>query len=178
MTYNAELTQLNQTSPLIELYEFDATAIGGDTYYLTPYPAPDGVTFNGVTYTAFPVASMGFEASTSGTMPRPTIQVSNVTSTFLAGIVALGDLVGMSVRRFFTYEKYLDGMPDADPFARSPTELYFVEQKVEHTASKITWQLASALDKSSIILPRRQYLKDNIGGNVYAPGLSRYRGSF
>jgi lambda family phage minor tail protein L len=178
-TYSEELRKLNQSSGIVELYRFDATAIGGTVYHLTPTPSELGViTFNGVTYTCFPLSSFGWEVSTSGTMPRPTLQVSNVTQTFLSAIVSLGDLVGMEVQRFFTFQKYLDGQPEADPSKKSVTELYFVEQKVQHDAQSITWQLASPLDRANTILPRRQYLKDETTHNVYAPGLSRYRGAY
>lgn len=179
MTYAADLRDLNQTSGLVELYTFDATAIGGAVYHLTPSPAAAGViTFNGIDYTCFPLSSFGWELSASGTMPRPTIQVSNVTAAFMAGIVSLGDLVGMKVTRFFTFEKYLDGAPAADPTKKSPTELYFIEQKLSHDAQSITWQLASPIDRANTVLPRRQYLKDQTTNNVWAPGLSRYRGAF
>lgn len=179
MSYNTELRELNQSSGIVELYDFDATNIGGGVYHLTPYPIDGGVVyFNGVAYSSFPIASMGWENSASGTAPRPTIQVSNVTGTFLAAVASLGDLVGMSVTRFYTFEKFLDGAAEEDPTARSRPEYYFVEQKLEHTAQKITWQLASPIDRSNLILPRRQYLKDDVANNIYAPGLSRYRGAF
>jgi lambda family phage minor tail protein L len=178
MTFATDSRQLHQTSALVELYDFDATSIGGSTYHFTPYYHEDGyITFNGVPYSCFPLGSSGWELTASGTMPRPTLQVSNVTQTFLAAVISLGDLTGMSVRRFFVYDKNLDGQPGADPSATSRVELYFVEQKLEQTNNHITWQLSSPLDRADFIVPARQYLKDNVGGNVYAPGLSRYRGA-
>lgn len=177
-TFSSDLRRLHQDSGIVELFDFDATSIGGGVYHLTPYYLDGGtISFDGVVYSSFPVASFGWELTTTGTMPRPTIQVSNVTSVFLASIVALGDLTGMQVTRFFTYERYLDGQPEEDPTMHSRKEVYHVEQKLDHTNTAITWQLVSPIDRANIILPRRQYLKDEVGNNVWAPGLSRYLGA-
>lgn len=178
MTIDADLRKLHQTSQLLELYDLDATNIGGSVYHLSPQWVTGGFfDFNGITYTCFPISSSGWELSSTGTAPRPTLQVSNVTQVWLSAITSLGDLTGMKVRRFRVFAKNLDGQPDADPTAISRPEVYYVEQKLEESKTRITWQLASPADRASVVLPARQYLKDDITGNVYAPGLARYRGA-
>lgn len=168
----------NEGDGLVELYTADATALGGSLYRFAPYYHPDGyLSFGGTHYTCFPVASAGWEFTASGTAPRPTLQVSNVTQSFLYGIINIDDLVGMEIQRFFTKVKYLDDGSSPDSSKRTPSEIYYVEQKTQHDARTVTWQLSSPIDRANLVLPRRQYLKDPTTGNVYAPGLGRYSGA-
>ena len=72
------------------------------------------VVFNGVEYTRLPVKAEGFEYTSTGTLPRPTLTVSNLDSTMtvLLALVnattAGNDLGGAEVRRIRTLKKYLD----------------------------------------------------------------------
>lgn len=180
-SFTEALFELHQTSGVIEL--FDLTAPNEQEWHITPVWAPDGfITYGGTQYTCFPVAAVGWQLSTTGTLPRPTLSVSNVVPEFLLEVVTQGDLVGTEVRRYFTYEKFLDGKPDADPGAHSAIEVYYIEQKLEHTDTLISWQCISPFDQD-VVLPRRQFLKDNLDDvnpetgvkrTVWAPGLSSY----
>ena len=72
------------------------------------------VVFNGNEYTRLPVKAEGFEYTSTGTLPRPTLTVSNMDSTMtvLLALVnettAGNDLGGAEVRRIRTLKKYLD----------------------------------------------------------------------
>jgi len=72
------------------------------------------VVFNGNEYTRLPVKAEGFEYTSTGTLPRPTLTVSNLDSTMtvLLALVnattAGNDLGGAEVRRIRTLKKYLD----------------------------------------------------------------------
>ena len=72
------------------------------------------VVFNGNAYTRLPVKAEGFEYTSTGTLPRPTLTVSNLDSTMtvLLALVnattAGNDLGGAEVRRIRTLKKYLD----------------------------------------------------------------------
>lgn len=175
MTFQTEIRDLHGTSGRVELYTFDATLLGGQIYHLTPHWTSGGyLSFGGIQYSSFPLASDGWELSSTGTFPRPTIQVSNVTGVFLAAVIALGDLVGTKVTRFFTFEQFLNGSQNANDEEHSRKEIYYIEQKLEQTSEAITFQLTSPMDRS-IILPRQQFLRDDVPGAVWAPGLGRFR---
>ena len=67
------------------------------------------------TYTRLPVKAEGFEYTSTGTLPRPTLTVSNLDSTMTVLLLALvnattagNDLGGAEVRRIRTLKKYLD----------------------------------------------------------------------
>ena len=72
------------------------------------------VVFNSQEYVRLPIAADGFEYSNTGTLPRPTLTVSNLdgTMTILLALVnattAGNDLGGAEVRRIRTLKKYLD----------------------------------------------------------------------
>ena len=72
------------------------------------------VVFDGNEYTRLPVKAEGFEYTSTGTLPRPTLTVSNLDSTMtvLLALVnattAGNDLGGAEVRRIRTLKKYLD----------------------------------------------------------------------
>ena len=63
---------------LVPLFELDATSIGGDLTCWCPFVNRLGnpVVFQGVTYLPFPIKDSGFEHSTDGALPTPTIQVA------------------------------------------------------------------------------------------------------
>lgn len=63
--------------------------------------------------------------------------------------------------------------PFADSTAVSPTETYIVSQLVDYNPDTVTWKLVTPIDRPNVLLPRLQYLKDEVGNHVYAPGLNR-----
>ena len=185
-SFDESLRALHGTAGIVEF--LDITSPDGTwSRHITPYYIAAGfTTYGGVDYTCFPYASVGWEMRATGTLPRPTLTVSNVIPEFHAEVVSKGDMVGYKARRYFTFENFLDGAVNAAPTEHSRYEIYYFEQKLEHTETYISWQLASAIDQGNIVLPRRQYLKDKmpddpahpgvpvpIPGSVYSPGLTR-----
>ena len=82
------------------------------------------IVFNSNTYTAIPIKSEGFEMTTQGTLPRPTLTVANLDGAITALIKTVNnvqratnpsqtalfngnDLTGTTVRRIRTLRKYL-----------------------------------------------------------------------
>lgn len=172
-----DLQNQHQTSPLIELYTLDCSNLGGSVYRFTPMFAESGsVSFQGQQYFSIPIQTEGWEVTSSGTQPRPTLQVSNTHGAVLNAVITLGDIVGAKVTRLRTYEKYLDGMPEADANMHLRPDVLQVEQKTSHTNTHIAWQLSTILERLGTKLPRRQILKDQTARHLYAPGISRYRG--
>ncbi len=167
----------------IELFEIDTTNIGGGDIFRF---IPDGfdlteVTWQTQTFTRFPITVEGFEwQGTSKAPPQPTLKLSNVNKVVLAAVITLGDLVGAQVTRWRTFVKYLDGQPSADPNAHFPPDNFFVQQKRTHNKLVMEWTLSSPLDIPGVKLPRRQILRDETTGNLFAPGvgLVRFRGRY
>ena len=107
-------------SAIIELFQLRLNAElhgSNDVYYFHAGTSKLGlknITFDSQVYTRFPIAAEGFEYTTSGTLPRPTLTVSNLDSNItaillLVNATTLGnDLGGAEVRRIRTLAKYLD----------------------------------------------------------------------
>jgi lambda family phage minor tail protein L len=163
----------------VELFEIDTTVIGGgDIFRFIPmgYESVEFVEWQGEQFRRFPIVVDGFEwNATSQAPPQPTLQLSNVNKFVLAAVISLGDLVGAKVTRWRTYAKFLDLGETPDPNAHFPADIYFIQQKSAHTKQMMEWKLSSALDLPGIRLPRRQILKDQTTGNLYAPGVSSIR---
>jgi len=95
---------------IIDLYELDASAVGGG---LTRYhPGRNAnmrpIVWQGNTYTPFPVEATGFELNVRGTLPRPTIRFANINGFIGSLVHQYDDLVGAKITRKRTLAKYLD----------------------------------------------------------------------
>lgn len=167
----AELAELNQTSGLIDLYKLDCTSIGGSIYYFTNTPATGGsLSFASISYSCIPIQTAGWDFTSTGTTPKPTLTVSNTSKTLLSVVISLGDLVGATLTRWRVLAKHLDNGPNPDSSKFLGPEVYIIEQKTSHNNMLIQWQLTSILDRMGMMIPRRQVLKDK-----GFPGVSRTR---
>ena len=107
-------------SAIIELFQLrlDSALHGSnDIYYFhagTNEFAESNIVFDSKTYSRVPIKADGFEYSNTGTLPRPTLTVSNLSSTITALLLLVNattagnDLGGAEVRRIRTLAKYLD----------------------------------------------------------------------
>lgn len=100
---------------LIELFEIDLSTGtadssvdkfrwingGGDS-------SVNGVVWQGNRYNALPIQATGFEFSGKGSIPRPVLTVSNITSLMSGVLREYSDLIGAKVTRRKTLVKYLD----------------------------------------------------------------------
>jgi len=118
------------------------------------------VTFNAVDYLPIQMEVSGFEVKGDGTMPRPTIRVSNATLTFAAHVFTFDDLVGSKMIRRRTLKKYLDGESEANPAAEFPQEIFKINQKTAHTKDYMEFELASYMDLQGESIPKRQIVRD------------------
>lgn len=166
-----ELQALEGSSPLIELYTLDCTPLGGVVVHFANTEASSGgnVSFGGVSYTPIPLQTSGWEFTSTGTQPNPTITVSNVSRQLLAYTITLGDLVGARLTKIVTVAKFLDDGASPDPSQFLGPEIYVIDQKTSHTNQFITWQLVGVLNQVNSYLPRRQVLRKDF------PGVSRVR---
>ena len=140
------------------------------------------------TYYPAPILTEGFETSSKGTLPQPTLSIVSQSETGADQIALLkheirkfGDIIGAKVTRRRTFAKYLDAdnfLPSAqfihksalgqqlpvgyepDPYAELPTDVYYIERKISENKSAIKYQLSSVLDLEGIKLPKRVVVSD------------------
>jgi len=155
---------------IIELFELelDATLHGASTIYYWHNGVNAAVTGNIVfasnTYIRLPVEATGFDYSSSGSLPRPTLRVSNLFGDITALLLLVNaetagnDLGGATVRRIRTLKKFLDGEANADPNARFPTEIWYVDRKSNENRDLVEFELASKFDLVGVMLPQRQII--------------------
>ena len=182
-----ELAKLNP-SAIIELFEvhLDSTLHGSTDVYRFHAGANadvDGnVVFNGNTYTRLPIKAEGFEATNTGTLPRPTLVISNLDGTMTTLLLLVNattagnDLGGAEVRRIRTLKKFLDGESTADPNAKFPDERWFIDRKSNESRDSVTFELASKFDLAGQKLPKRQIVA-NVCQWVYRSSECSYTGS-
>ena len=163
---------------IVELFDFELnTAQHGETtvyrFTNTKNELGNDIVWQGNTYTAIPLKAEGYEASGTGTLPRPTISVSNLLGTFTALISILPDgLEGCKVTRTRTLSKYLDAVnftggsnSDADPTSYfRPRDIYFIDRKTMENRDVISYEMCSAFDLAGVRLPKRQILPDDFPG--------------
>jgi lambda family phage minor tail protein L len=140
------------------------------------------IVFNSQTYSRVPIKADGFEYTNTGTLPRPTLAVSNLSSTISALLLLVNattagnDLGGAEVRRIRTLKKYLDGESAADPNAQFPQERWFIDRKSSETRDSVTFELASKFDLAGQKIPRRQIIA-NVCQWKYRSSECSYTGS-
>ena len=182
-----ELAKINP-SAIIELFELrlDSTLHGSSDVYRFHAGANadvDGnIVFNSQTYTRIPIKADGFEYSNTGTLPRPTLSISNLDGTMTTLLLLVNattagnDLGGAEVRRIRTLKKYLDGESAADPNARWPEERWFVDRKASESRDQVTFELASKFDLAGQKIPKRQVIA-NVCQWKYRSSECSYTGS-
>lgn len=140
------------------------------------------IVWGGNTYSRLPVAAEGFEYKNTGTLPRPTLAVSNKNSEVTALLLSVNlitpgnDLTGAKVRRIRTLKRFLDGEPAADPYATFPIEEWYIDRKTLETQDQVSFELASKFDLTNKKLPNRQVVA-NICQWEYRSSECSYTGS-
>ena len=186
----SELQSINPTS-IIELFtiELNTSLHGSNTIYRfhngANMNANGQVVWAGNSYLRFPIECSGFEFGSSGTLPRPTITISNILGTITSILQDVNtttpgnDLNGAKFTRIRTLAQFLDavnftgntnpyGTPD--PTAEFPQEIYFLDRKVTENREIVTWEAQSALDLINVKLPKR------IATRAIFPGIGAFTG--
>ena len=181
------VSALQEINPgaVIELFtlQLDATLHGSTTIYRFHNGANlnvnGEVVWAGNSYLRFPIECTGFEFTGTGTLPRPTISVSNIFGTLTAIMQDVNqttvgnDLNGAKLTRIRTLARYLDavnfpgntnpyGTPD--PSAEFPQEIYFLDRKISENRDIVQWEAISALDLVNVKLPKRIATRDIFPG--------------
>lgn len=153
---------------VVDLFEIDATAynLGILRYSPNVNELGDDIIWQGETYYRFPVTASGFEARSTGTLPRPSMVLANVGGLIGQLFRLYNNLLGCKVTRRRTLVKYLDavnftgGNPYADPNAHLPDNIYYVDRLAELTPEFVRVELALSWDVRGIQLPFRQVIRD------------------
>jgi lambda family phage minor tail protein L len=158
-----------EPSAIIELFQMELTlAVNGvDTtfyYHAGTNELTADIVFNGITYAATPIEVEGFELTTKGTLPRPTMRVANANSA-ISALLALYNPLQAKVTRIRTCKKFLDavnfsgGNPTADPTAKFEDEIWYIDRVATENPQVVEFELTSKLDLLNLALPRRQVLE-------------------
>lgn len=146
----------------------------------------------GNTYTKIPVEATGFEYSGQGTLPRPTIRVSNLSGLISSYLILVNlynpgnDLVGAKLIRRRTLARFLDasnfdnninpfGTPDSS--AEFPQEVYYVDRKSIENRDLVEFELVSPFDLAGVRLPKRQTLANSCQWQYRDPSTCAYSGT-
>lgn len=146
------------------LVQLDLTAWNEGTLYWVmgdENAAASTVMFDGQTYSPFPFRAEGFEATVSGTLPRPTLTISDISGIFTPLVLQYDNLRGAIFRRIRTFDRFLDAGPDPDPDAILPIDEFILARKTKHRPRDvISWEMASSIDLDGMQLPGRQIVRD------------------
>ncbi|MCH9665873.1 MAG: phage minor tail protein L [Gammaproteobacteria bacterium] len=145
----------------IELFDFDATSLGGGTFFwISGFQEPLAVSWRGNSYTPLPISAEGFVTSGAGSQPTPTVTISNVLLLPATIINSLGDPLGAKLTRWVTLATYLDDGATPDPNQHYVPQIFVVERKTEQNKLSVAFELSSSLDQEGRMLPGRQILRD------------------
>lgn len=159
-----------EPSAIIELFQLrlteDVNGINTTFYYHAGTNALTGnVVFNKKTYVPTPIEVEGFELTTKGTLPRPTMRVANVTGS-ISALLLLYNPLQARLKRIRTCKKFLDAAnfssgtnATADPDARFPEEIYYIDRVSKENPQLVEFELVSRLELSTLALPGRQVVE-------------------
>lgn len=164
------------TSPLIELFEIDLTNIGLGIIGATGSYNEDGqpIYFNGRPYYPMPIQIEDIDYKGDGSLPTPTLSLSILNTITGAMIKKHDDLVGSTVTRIKTHEKFLDDGEEPDPTSRYQNEVYTINRKKTLNQYVAQFELTNVINMENQQLPRNQVIK------TYCPYIYRryVNGSF
>ncbi len=141
-----------------------------------------GILWAGNTYASVPVVAEGFEQTSSGTLPRPTMSIANTDGMITALLLDVNevtpnnDLTGAEVRRIRTLKKFLDGEATEDANAQWPVEIWYIDRKSTENRDVVSFELASKFDLAGQFVPKRQLIA-NVCQWAYRSSECSYNGS-
>lgn len=160
MTDFQQETQKLSTDPRVELFEFDATNLGGSVFrFYSGAPTDATLVWRSMLFVPLPIEGSGWEISGKGSLPTPVLRISNVHLLMSSIIADVGDPLGATIIRWVTYEKFLDvvgSLPDPDAYQK---EIYQIERKVSEDEEMVEFELSAAIDQDGRKLPGRQVVR-------------------
>lgn len=167
MAIYADIQRLD-VGELVDLYEIDLTALGGDHLRFHGYVQVGSIFFDGQQYEPWPIQVEGLGQAYDGPQPTPTLSVSNLGSDVngdaVPGFVSalclqFQDMVGAVVTIRRTLGRYLDaanfpdGNPDADPTQQLAPQRWEIECRLDEDDSVVSFELVNAMDAEGVQIP-------------------------
>lgn len=161
MTDFQQENQKLSPDPIVELFEFDATSLGGGLYrFYSGAPTDATLLWKGVPYVPLPIEASGWEFSGKGSLPTPSLRISNIHLLMSSIIQNTGDPLGATITRWVTYEKFLDSPVGSDPDGEAfRKEIYQIERRVSQDEAMVEFELSAAIDQDGRKLPSRQVVR-------------------
>ncbi len=167
-----ERLELQSVGQIVELYELDATRLGGSLYrFCNSAVENDFVRFGGEAYAPVAFEADGWSVSGQGSIPRPSVRIES-SPTILAAIVSLNNLQGAEVRRIRTLRQYLDDGETPDAGQQLPQDVYIVNRVVSRDITGIEFELVPILDQDGKQVPSQQCFRNvcsRLRYRVYSP---------
>jgi lambda family phage minor tail protein L len=154
----SEVQEAQKLSPsaIIHLFTLDTTSVGGPLLRFTASSQSDAaVVYQGLSYQPFDIEFNGVETSGVGAYPTPRLRLNNTDGVIQALVNTWGDLNGCQVKRIRTFERFLDGRPEADPESYFGPDIFRVERKSDDNADFIEWELSTSIDQEGKMIPGR-----------------------
>ena len=172
MTLLREIQKLNTDNfvELIEIIVDDHTTLrfcsSSDTYIdkgdstnpIPPQKKHRNVMFDGKEFIALPFEFTKVRKRTTGSLPRPILNMSNIGNVI--GVIA-DSLLGHTLRRICTFEKFLDGKTESNPNAHFPIERYRINSIANRDYQMIALELTSFLDREGLNIPARTVVRNS-----------------
>jgi lambda family phage minor tail protein L len=159
LTPQQELQTLS-SEPIVDLYEIDLSPIGINIVeYFCSSENPDttlGAAIDGRFYKPWPITSSGFESTTQGSLPQPTIDLANIKSAISVLLIVYKPR-GALVRRRRIYRKHLDGGTDPNPDAQFEPEEYILD-RWDRNDFTCTLRLVTELTYLNLEIPARRII--------------------
>ncbi|WP_151708799.1 phage minor tail protein L [Acinetobacter brisouii] len=169
MDIQKEIQSLSPSAE-VELFVLDTTMFeGGEVlrFHSGLSQVNQPIIWQGEAYQPIPIETSGFDLTSQGTLPRPTVRIANVGGVMSALAINMDDLTGAKFTRKRTFARYLDAInfpnglnPEANPDQYFPDQLWYVDRKKLENKHQVEWELASPFDLDGIKLPLRQIVKN------------------
>lgn len=160
----------------VELYDVDLSPLGSATVLrYTPASQEDALlgvlTWQGEEYSPLPISMEGLSISGKGSLPRPTLSMSNIFGEYNTLEDTYGRLEGAIVTRWSTFAEYLDDGDTPDPTAHLPVDQFYIDRLAERDDVIAKLELRTVIDVGDKKIPARQVLR-NACTHVYRTHVS------
>ena len=119
------------------------------------------IKFNNIEYPAVPIEVNGFEFTSNGVLPRPTLKVGNVNNAITSLMLRFNPLAA-KVRRIRTFVKFIDATNFAEPKKHDTAdpdakivETWYIDRVASENQQYVEFELTPKLDLTNLALPRR-----------------------
>lgn len=151
----------------VQLYELDATHLGGDVVRFHSHRQSEPIWWQGKEYKAYPIDVEGLGMVGTEEQARPTLTVADLDSQITVLCALYKDLaksrftIKGTLVRFLDEVNFPEGNPEADPNEQFPDYVFYINQRTEQIPGQyVKFELRSALDLDGSYLPSRQIIKN------------------